>query len=1322
MAAYDGSNLFPNGQQYRPPTVDGLGQSFGALDLNRSSSLTSSKPPVLSLPALESTNSFFDVNAIISGSSQTGEKPPASTSPLPLPPLSASAEIPVPPNPAATGPIDLDQLAVQKEKGAISQAEYEAAELELVLKQSAAEAERAAREAQMLEEAEIQAALESSANEYGFQGGSSSMVTAKEIMSGGSAGGAGGSSVGRADDSVYVVGVGAVVASSSSGGALSYRPSTVLRNQTTQPSSSSSSSGSSYSSLSSSSSAAAHPSPSSIPTPEITSHYSAPKPASRSPLPATHGSTLATSDLFEARAASTNRMLEMQREGSAAGNVSLPPSIPHPTPAGMNSYGAGSYSPDVSHEAEYASAEAPPLMAPRRQGSVVSLIERRRRDIMAAVTAGKTLSFEDAAFLREQLFEQQDQRAEPENSTTPTAPIPVVPKEEQPQAPPVPLARSASLSFQSNATRHLLKQKQQTPSPLGQQKAVSPPLSEPSVYTAPKTVSPTTTSFQPPPAEISMFPSTSPTNAQTDNDYAIASFQQQQMQQELMQEHLKKEQQVLLQHLQYKEQQQKEQREKEQKEREEREREVQQQNSSASPDQPIVGRRVAPADYQLLPPSTTSPYASLRNPTGASFVRDALTANSPNSFSVISNNPITLSTVSDNMCYFEVTILSIPAEQKGKDAVIAIGLATTPFPDSKPPGWSPISVSFLSTGERAHCTATIEGLTPEEVDAISTASRSSFSKIGFGAGDTIGCGYMPSVGSVFFTLNGAFIGEAFSLLGEDVPNDPANASDVTFPFHACAGGSDLSIDIDFNFGPNFLYALSSSEFGAGSATEESWEAATIEPSPNAPVASAPAPSSLVSSPSFGSDASLPSSAQYQLQSFLAAGVPTAAVSTTAATQSSYSTQDYSLNNMSFDAAPVAVVRGPAAGPGKINLFGRKNQAQQQGPDGALSPPPNPAKLNLNWLKKKPKSTSERDRPGSRGGGSLAAIGQRATTPKVDQPLTMMDDLFMSSGGAPRPPKNNKNATKLGNVGMQSSNGSEMLYQQVGTTSSGSVTSLGGGMASPNAGMKPPPMPMPMQAMPAMPNMYAMAPIPPASRSSSKFNPLTTPTSPNIGSIPTPEPGFHQYPSASFVHVHGTVSQNLMDPSFENHHVTPHAPVITHATSTTAPQQYVPVRGYAMPQQQPLPSPPLPSVMGVVSGPMNPDMGYTGVPPHLRAATGLGGNPPLMVSSSMGGFPSASVSPAAMAAGGNMFGTEQMFGYAQHNAMGVAAVPQIQQHQAPTEPAAPLPAWASKLPTLDALADEPDDDDDIVQFPVTVAGTGGGIAPAPTPAPNGFVMR
>lgn len=115
---------------------------------------------------------------------------------------------------------------------------------------------------------------------------------------------------------------------------------------------------------------------------------------------------------------------------------------------------------------------------------------------------------------------------------------------------------------------------------------------------------------------------------------------------------------------------------------------------------------------------------------------------------------------------------------------IAVGLGTSAFPlDSRLPGWTLHSYGFHG-----------------DDGAIFHGSGNKFQNFGpkFGLGDTIGCGIDYETKSIFYTLNGSFLGTAF----RDVPIDLEFFPTV---------GIDYRATLDFNFGveKRFVFDLAS---------------------------------------------------------------------------------------------------------------------------------------------------------------------------------------------------------------------------------------------------------------------------------------------------------------------------------------------------------------------------------------------------------------------------------------------------------------------------------------------------------------------------------
>ncbi|KAJ3412775.1 Rsp5p-dependent ubiquitination, sorting of cargo proteins at the multivesicular body [Chytridiales sp. JEL 0842] len=171
---------------------------------------------------------------------------------------------------------------------------------------------------------------------------------------------------------------------------------------------------------------------------------------------------------------------------------------------------------------------------------------------------------------------------------------------------------------------------------------------------------------------------------------------------------------------------------------------------------------------------------------------------------LLSNHPLTVSTLSKTFCaYFELFILA-----KHPLTTVSIGLALPGVPETLLPGFGATSIAILSDGSRVHRTS-----------PTSAAIRSRFSR-GFGVGGVVGCGYIPAVGGVFFTYNGEFLGEAFSLSEEQsaaIVNQMNSAADNDtirndgVAFHAAIGADGPAV-LNCNFGADkFLYEPANEE-------------------------------------------------------------------------------------------------------------------------------------------------------------------------------------------------------------------------------------------------------------------------------------------------------------------------------------------------------------------------------------------------------------------------------------------------------------------------------------------------------------------------------
>lgn len=99
--------------------------------------------------------------------------------------------------------------------------------------------------------------------------------------------------------------------------------------------------------------------------------------------------------------------------------------------------------------------------------------------------------------------------------------------------------------------------------------------------------------------------------------------------------------------------------------------------------------------------------------------------------------------VEQSQHYFEITV-----RQANAEVVMAIGLCTRPYPIFRMPGWNKFSVGYHSDDGHKFCDDATGGQP-------------------FGpswtVGDTVGCGYCPHTGKVFFTKNGTLLADyAFS--------------------------------------------------------------------------------------------------------------------------------------------------------------------------------------------------------------------------------------------------------------------------------------------------------------------------------------------------------------------------------------------------------------------------------------------------------------------------------------------------------------------------------------------------------------------------------
>ncbi|KAG2211809.1 hypothetical protein INT47_004495 [Mucor saturninus] len=105
-------------------------------------------------------------------------------------------------------------------------------------------------------------------------------------------------------------------------------------------------------------------------------------------------------------------------------------------------------------------------------------------------------------------------------------------------------------------------------------------------------------------------------------------------------------------------------------------------------------------------------------------------------------NPQTIYSDVPTQHYFEMTV-----KQARGEVVMAIGLSTRPYPIFRMPGWNKFSVGYHSDDGHKFCDDATGG---QEFGPS------------WGLGDTVGCGYCPDTGHVFFTKNGTMIDYAFT--------------------------------------------------------------------------------------------------------------------------------------------------------------------------------------------------------------------------------------------------------------------------------------------------------------------------------------------------------------------------------------------------------------------------------------------------------------------------------------------------------------------------------------------------------------------------------
>ncbi|GJJ75515.1 Ran-binding protein 9/10 [Entomortierella parvispora] len=94
----------------------------------------------------------------------------------------------------------------------------------------------------------------------------------------------------------------------------------------------------------------------------------------------------------------------------------------------------------------------------------------------------------------------------------------------------------------------------------------------------------------------------------------------------------------------------------------------------------------------------------------------------------------------------EVYYWEVKMFEKGPDIVVAVGVATKPYPHTRLPGWSRHSIAYNSRDGSKYCNSIFQGYPYAPC---------------FYEGDVVGCGYRPRTGTIFFTRNGKRLEDAY---------------------------------------------------------------------------------------------------------------------------------------------------------------------------------------------------------------------------------------------------------------------------------------------------------------------------------------------------------------------------------------------------------------------------------------------------------------------------------------------------------------------------------------------------------------------------------
>ncbi|KAI8800216.1 concanavalin A-like lectin/glucanase domain-containing protein [Cladochytrium replicatum] len=149
--------------------------------------------------------------------------------------------------------------------------------------------------------------------------------------------------------------------------------------------------------------------------------------------------------------------------------------------------------------------------------------------------------------------------------------------------------------------------------------------------------------------------------------------------------------------------------------------------------------------------------------------------------------------------YFEMTVVD-----KHHHTAISVGVACKPYPPFRMIGWSKYSVGWHSDDGRAfHCDDSgIHGI----IFAQGSFEGGSKGRM-YDKGDTVGVGYNPTTGEVFFTMNGEMLSDpSVPLIAGSHTEDYAKPF-APHPFHIAVGASGAAI-VTLNAGQKgpFKYA------------------------------------------------------------------------------------------------------------------------------------------------------------------------------------------------------------------------------------------------------------------------------------------------------------------------------------------------------------------------------------------------------------------------------------------------------------------------------------------------------------------------------------